>query len=100
MQYAVHVLCCSLLEAMLCRVPILATNTEQGAGELLRKHPLGSLVAKGNASEMTNAIRYRFQHPSEWLERLDTARTYVINHHSMEKWISQMSSVFENVCGL
>jgi glycosyltransferase involved in cell wall biosynthesis len=89
-----------LLEAMLCRVPILATNTEQGAGELLRKHPLGSLVAKGNASEMTNAIRYRFQHPSEWLERLDTARTYVINHHSMEKWISQMSSVFENVCGL
>jgi hypothetical protein len=55
-------------------------------------------VAKGNASEMANAIRHRFQHPSQWLERLDTARTYVINHHSMEKWISQMSSVFEKVC--
>ena len=89
-----------LLEAMLCRVPILATNTEQGAGELLRKHPLGSLVAKGNVFEMANAIRHRFQHPSEWLERLDTARAYVIDNHSMEKWISQMSSVFENVCGL
>ncbi len=81
-------------------MPILATNTEQGAGELLRKYPLGSLVAKGNTTEMANAIRHRFQHPSEWLERLDTARAYVIDNHSMEKWISQMSSVFENVCGL
>jgi glycosyltransferase involved in cell wall biosynthesis len=87
-----------LLEAMLCRVPILATNTEQGAGELLRKHPLGSLVAKGNASEMANAIRHRFQHPSQWLERLDTAREHVIKHHSMEQWISQMSLIFEKVC--
>ena len=82
------------------RVPILATNTEQVAGELLRKHPLGSLVAKGNTTEMANAIRHRFQHPSEWLERLDSARQYVINNHSMEQWICQMSSVFENVCGL
>ena len=88
-----------LLESMLCRVPVLASNTEQGAGELLRKHPLGSLVPKGNASELAAAIRNRFQHPREWIQRLDSAREYVMEHHSMAKWIEQMSSVFENVCG-
>jgi glycosyltransferase involved in cell wall biosynthesis len=83
----------ALLEAMACRVPILATNTTQGAGELLRKQPLGTLVPKGNAEEMASAIRDRFENAAPWLARVQPARDYVESHHSLQAWIDNMSQV-------
>jgi len=85
----------ALLEAMACKVPIIATNTTQGSGELLRTHPLGTLVSKANADELAVAIQDRFQKPAPWLERLDMARSYVETHHSLPKWIDNMSQLLE-----
>jgi len=87
----------ALLEAMACKVPILATNTAQGAGELLRSHPLGSLVAQANSEELANAIRDRFEKPSSWLSRIEPARDYVESHHSLSSWIEKMSQVLDRV---
>ena len=83
----------ALLEAMACRVPVLATNTAQGAGELLRNHPLGTLVSKANADEMANAIQDRFQRPAPWLEKIDAAREYVETNHCLQAWIDNISQL-------
>jgi glycosyltransferase involved in cell wall biosynthesis len=87
----------ALLEAMACKVPVLATNTAQGAGELFRAHPLGTLVAKANVDEMAQAIRDRFENPAPWLARIEPARDYVENHHSMSQWIDNLSQVMTRI---
>lgn len=83
----------ALLEAMACRVPVLATNTAQGAGELLRSLPIGKLVAKANSDELAAAMRDRFDHPAAWLDRLEPARRYVESNHSMHAWIDNISQL-------
>ena len=83
----------ALLEAMVCRVPVLATNTAQGAGELLRNHLIGTLVSKANAIEMADAIQDRFQRPTLWLEKIDAAREYVETHHCLQTWIDNISQL-------
>ncbi len=82
-----------LLEAMACRVPILATDTPQGPGELLRANPLGTLVPRANAIAMAEAIRSRFMNPERWLSRLDAGRSHVERYHSLATWINRMSDV-------
>jgi len=89
----------ALLEAMACRVPVLATNTAQGAGELLRTKPLGTLVSKANADELAKAIQSRFEKPVPWLDRIESARSYVESHHSLHTWIDQISQLIEQVAG-
>lgn len=83
----------ALLEAMACKVPVLATNTTQGAGELLRTQSVGTLVSKANADELANAIQDRFQRPAPWLERVASARSYVETHHCLQAWIDKMSQL-------
>ena len=83
----------ALLEAMVCRVPVLATNTAQGAGELLRNHLIGTLVSKANANEMADAIQDRFQRPTPWLEKIDAAREYVEKNHCLQTWIDNISQL-------
>jgi glycosyltransferase involved in cell wall biosynthesis len=87
----------ALLEAMACRIPILATNTAQGAGELFRAHPLGTLVAKANSDELADAIRDRFERPAHWLSRIEAARDYVENKHSLRAWIENISQVLTRI---
>ena len=87
----------ALLEAMACKVPVLATNTTQGAGELLRSQPLGTLVAKANVDELADAIRDRFQRPSAWLDKVELARTYVENHHCLQLWIDNISQLLMRI---
>ncbi len=82
-----------LLEAMACKVPVLATNTDQGAGELLRRYSLGTLVPRANAEELANALVDRFQRPAIWLQRLELARSYVETNHSLKVWIDNISQL-------
>ena len=86
-----------LLEAMACKVPILATNTDQGAGELLRTHALGTLVSRANSEELANALLDRFQRPAPWLEKIELARAYVENNHDLQAWIDNMSELFVRI---
>jgi glycosyltransferase involved in cell wall biosynthesis len=87
----------ALLEAMACRIPVLATNTAQGAGELFRAHPLGTLVAKANSDELADAIRDRFERPNYWLARIEAARDYVENNHSLRAWVENISQVLTRI---
>jgi glycosyltransferase involved in cell wall biosynthesis len=87
----------ALLEAMACRVPVLATNTTQGAGELLRTNSLGTLVPQADAEELAKAIQSRFAKPAPWLDRIESARSYVETHHSLHTWIDKISQIIERI---
>jgi glycosyltransferase involved in cell wall biosynthesis len=83
-----------LLEAMACRSPILATNTESGAGEILRSHPLGSLADPASGSALADQIQDRFANEVFWQKRVDLAREFVIQRHDLGLWIDRMTEVF------
>ena len=83
-----------VLEAMACRAPVLATDTEAGAGELLREHPLGHLAKVADSSSLAELIQNRFTHESDWLSRLDAARQFVRERHDLQHWIDRMNSIF------
>ncbi|XZE21473.1 glycosyltransferase [Pirellulaceae bacterium SH449] len=85
----------ALLEAMACRATVLATNTDAGAGELLREHPLGSLAEPGNALSLAEQMQNRFQNADNWDTRREPAREFVLLRHDFSQWIDRMSSIFE-----
>jgi glycosyltransferase involved in cell wall biosynthesis len=87
----------AMLEAMACGAPVVASNTEQGPGELLREHPLGTLVPPADAPSLCRAIQDRFSTPDPWLERTRAAEDYVLAHHDMNRWLATMSNIFLSV---
>ncbi len=87
----------ALLEAMACNVPVVASDTEQGPGELLREQPIGQLVPRSDSHSICVAIRDRFENPNPWLERARLAREYIESNHNMDDWIEAMSQILEQV---
>jgi glycosyltransferase involved in cell wall biosynthesis len=83
-----------LLEAMACRSPILATNTESGAGEILREYPLGSLAEPASGAALAHQIQDRFANEVFWQKHVDLAREFVLKRHDLEQWIGRMSDIF------
>jgi glycosyltransferase involved in cell wall biosynthesis len=84
-----------MLEAMLCRCPILATNTEQGAGEYLRAEPLGELVPVASISGLLVSMIDRFENPTKWTTRAELAYHHVLKHHNLEHWIQSLSGILQ-----
>lgn len=54
----------SLVEAMACNVPIVATNCEGGTSEILDSGNLGKLVPVRNEAAMAKAILESLEHPN------------------------------------
>ncbi len=86
-----------LIEAMACKVPVLAAQTAGAASELLASGQRGTLVATPDADLIAQAIRDRFEHPEKWLIRLDLAREYVEQTHSLPRWLADMQRIFRDV---
>jgi glycosyltransferase involved in cell wall biosynthesis len=89
----------AMLEAMVCEVPVVASNTEQGPGELLRQHPIGRLVPVGDVAAWCKAIQDRFRNAPEWHARAVQANAYVRQHHDLDRWLETMSQIFLTVGG-
>ncbi len=78
---------------MACRAPILATNTESGAGEILRVNP-GSLAEPADAAALAVQIQDRFENEVFWQKRVDLARDFVVERHDLRRWIDRMTEIF------
>ena len=74
-----------LLEAMYCRVPVIANNV--GAIPDLLADRRGVVVEKGDEESFANAILHQFEQPKSEAH-LDGVRNYVREHYSMENVIS------------
>jgi glycosyltransferase involved in cell wall biosynthesis len=88
----------AMLEAMACGAPVVASNTKQGPGELLREHPIGQLVPPADPDALCTAIQDRFRSPQPWLDRAELAKSYVKTHHDMSRWLDTMSGIFLSAC--
>jgi glycosyltransferase involved in cell wall biosynthesis len=88
----------AMLEAMACGAPVVASNTKQGPGELLREHPIGHLVPPADSDALCIAIQDRFRNPQPWLQRANGAKDYVRAHHDMSRWLDTMSGIFLSAC--
>lgn len=86
-----------MLESMVLRCPVLATDTKQGAGEFLREHPFGRLVPVKDPSAMALAMADRFKNPEGWLGVVDQAESYTRQYHGLGHWIETLSQLFERV---
>ena len=74
-----------LLEAMYCRVPVIANNV--GAIPHLLADKRGVVLEKGDEESFANAILHQFEQPKSEAH-LDGVRNYVREHYSMENVVS------------
>ena len=56
----------ALVEAMLCRVPVLATDCPSGPREILQDGRYGRLVSPADTRALADAIEDAVLHPEEW----------------------------------
>lgn len=87
----------ALPEAMVCRLPALATDCHSGPREILEEGRLGRLVPTGNASALANAIEDAVNNYEAWRTPLEDARRHVIDTFSVKAGMSRLEEVLSAV---
>jgi glycosyltransferase involved in cell wall biosynthesis len=74
----------ALVEAMVCRVPVLATDCPSGPHEVLDGGRFGRLVPPANAVALADAIQDAILHPDSWRKLLSAGRAHISQTYSPE----------------
>src|SRR5207249_3566486 len=67
----------ALVEAMLCRTSVLATDCPSGPAEILYGGRLGRLVPPGDSKRLADALEDAMLHADRWKSRVPAARTHI-----------------------
>ncbi|MDY6894138.1 MAG: glycosyltransferase family 4 protein [Thermotogota bacterium] len=86
----------SLLEAMACGKPAIATSVG-GIPEVIKHKKNGLLVQPGDAQELKNAICYIFDNKDEAKNMGDNAATYVAENYGIEAIVNKLEKVYEEL---
>jgi len=86
----------SILEAMACGKPVIATNVG-GILEIVRHEINGLLVNPGDVHELKNALLYILENKNEAMNMGENAAKYVAENYSMEVAVEKMERVYEEV---
>ncbi|MBB1287127.1 glycosyltransferase family 4 protein [Flavisolibacter sp. BT320] len=78
----------SIMQAMSCGLPVIATNVP-GIRNMLRHNETGILVPVGDAAEMANQIEFLLQNGEKRSVLQAAARLYAIDHFSNERMFAQ-----------
>lgn len=87
----------SLLEAMVCGVPVLAANCPSGPGEILLDGKYGRLVPPANAIALADAIQDAMTHADAWKSLTTAARTHVEATYSVTASMQRLESLLVEV---
>lgn len=87
----------ALVEAMLCRVPVLATDCPSGPAEVLYGGRLGRLVPPADAKRLADAIEDAMTNLDRWKSRVPAARTHIERSFSPEAGIERLESLFTSL---
>jgi glycosyltransferase involved in cell wall biosynthesis len=87
----------ALVEAMLCRVPVLATDCPSGPAELLYGGRLGRLVPPGDSKRLADAIEDAMLNPDRWKSRVPAARTHIERSFSPEAGIERLEALLTSL---
>lgn len=85
-----------MMEAMVCRVPIVATAASASMEQLMSQTYGLPLSPPRSIEGLAQQIVDRFEHPDRWNSGIEVARRHVEKHHSMGAWIEQMSRILES----
>jgi glycosyltransferase involved in cell wall biosynthesis len=88
----------ALLEAMACRVPVLATDCPSGPREVLADGTFGRLVRPNAPAELAAALEHAVDHYSEWMTLADAARQRVEQAFSSQSEIPKLERVIDEAC--
>lgn len=89
----------ALIEAMACRVPVLAADCPTGPGELLAGGRYGTLVPAGDAAALADALAEACERPAEWLGRVEAARSFVAARFSPDSAVRPLEELFLSARG-
>jgi len=89
----------ALVEAMLGRVPVLATDCPSGPAEILYGGRLGRLVPPANAKQLADAMEDAMLAPDRWKARVAAARSHIEKSFSAEAGIERLQSLLTSVVG-
>ncbi|MHB8902651.1 MAG: glycosyltransferase [Thermoguttaceae bacterium] len=84
----------SLLEAMACRVPVLATDCPTGPREILDGGRLGRLVRPGDSMALADAIDDAMLNRDRWLTPVEDARRHVEECYGPATRLAEVESLF------
>jgi glycosyltransferase involved in cell wall biosynthesis len=87
----------ALVEAMLCRVPVLATDCPSGPAELLYGGRLGRLVPPADSKRLADAIEDAMLNPDRWKTRVPSARTHIERSFSPEAGIERLEALLTSL---
>ena len=89
----------ALVEAMLCRVPVLATDCPSGPGEVLEGGKWGRLVQPGDAGALAEAIEDAIRRPAEWRSLVAGARVRIERDFSSAVAMGKLEQLLAEVSG-
>ncbi len=87
----------TLVEAMLCRVPVLATDCPSGPAELLYGGRLGRLVPPGDSKRLADAIEDAMLNCDRWKSRVPSARTHIERSFSPGAGIERLEALLTSL---
>jgi glycosyltransferase involved in cell wall biosynthesis len=83
-----------IMEAMACRIPVIASNRAGGLKDLIGENERGILLAPDNAATWKRHLETLDVHSPAIQHTLQLAADYVSAHHDLPKWMHQMEDIF------
>jgi glycosyltransferase involved in cell wall biosynthesis len=90
----------ALVEAMLCQVPVLATDCPSGPGEILAGGRYGRLVPPANSKALADAIDDAVLNPQKWQKKAQPAREHIERAFSADEGIRRIEDLLAKVAGV
>jgi glycosyltransferase involved in cell wall biosynthesis len=90
----------ALVEAMLCKVPVLATDCPSGPREILLDGKLGRLIQSGNSRALADAIDDAVLNYPLWQSCVVAARAHIKKTYSPLAGIQRLEELLFRVCQL
>jgi glycosyltransferase involved in cell wall biosynthesis len=87
----------AVVEAIICRLPVLATDCHSGPREILDGGRYGRLVPPADAAALADAIADAIQNHAAWTTQLEGARRHVIQTYSVESGMKRLEDVLTAV---
>lgn len=90
----------SLLEAVACGAPALATDCPSGPREILDDGRLGDLVPPADSAALADAIQQAMDHEAEWQQRAAIARDSVRQRYDAKVVIRELETLIQRVASV
>lgn len=86
-----------IYEYMAMARPVIASDSFEDAGKLVRDGELGFLFSSGNKESLKQALRRAYQRREDWSEMGTAARQEILKSHSWKSRVAEMIAQIEDI---